>query len=339
MTTYAVWRERLRELCVRIQRAARDRLQQAVDSGDMASIDRPIREGAGDVTFGIDEPTEQVLDEWLLEVAANEPISLLTEDSGWRHRGPGPAGPRELDGFGHGGPRVVVDPIDGTRVLMADLRSAWTVLGFAAPGDEPPRMSDVSAGLVVEIPTTRAARYRLLEAERGGPCRLELWRFEGAAPDASRTLQTDASDRVDFGHFPFFRYHPRQRPRSAELEARFFARLEEYESADLRNCYDDQYTSSGGQLVLLALGTYRMVCDPRGALWQAGSGPRITAKPYDVSGAILCAEAAGCVVRAVDGAELEFPLDVTTPVSFVGYVNAATAARLEPHLRAALDTL
>ena len=62
-----------------------------------------------------------------------------------------------------------------------------------------------------------------------------------------------------------------------------------------------------------------------------------TSKPYDVAGAILCARAAGCVVTAADGGELDFELDCTTAVEFVGWANAATARRLAPHLRAVLD--
>ena len=37
------------------------------------------------------------------------------------------------------------------------------------------------------------------------------------------------------------------------------------------------------------------------------------------------------------GGALDFPLDATTPVAFVGWANAATATRLGPHLRAALE--
>ena len=38
-----------------------------------------------------------------------------------------------------------------------------------------------------------------------------------------------------------------------------------------------------------------------------------------------------------DGGGLDFDLDTTTPVSFVGFANQATRERLEPHLAATLD--
>jgi fructose-1,6-bisphosphatase/inositol monophosphatase family enzyme len=64
--------------------------------------------------------------------------------------------------------------------------------------------------------------------------------------------------------------------------------------------------------------------------------PTLSTKPYDISGALLCAQAAGCIVTAVDGGELDFPIDVETPISWVGWVNEETRARLAPHLAAAL---
>ncbi|MFT5286024.1 MAG: fructose-1,6-bisphosphatase/inositol monophosphatase family enzyme, partial [Planctomycetota bacterium] len=108
-------------------------------------------------------------------------------------------------------------------------------------------------------------------------------------------------------------------------------RLEREESADVRNCYDDQYICSAGQLILLALGTYRFVVDPRAFLADRRGKPTITTKPYDIGGAILCAEAAGAVITATDGSSLDFPIDTHTPISFVGYANRATHLRLERH--------
>ena len=93
--------------------------------------------GAGDVTYGIDEESERVVSLWLEECAREGPLSLFTEDIGWRHAGPdSDGGWRELDDFDHGGPRLIIDPIDGTRPLLGDLRSAWTSIAACPPGTE-----------------------------------------------------------------------------------------------------------------------------------------------------------------------------------------------------------
>jgi len=332
-----VWLPRLHALCSELRNAARGAIERAHAAQDLASVAAAVRQGAGDVTYAIDEVTELAIDAWLLEIARTTPLSLMTEDSGWRHFGPGPNGKAlELATFDHGGPRIALDPIDGTRNLMADMRSAWTVVSFAPPGADQPRFADLSLGILSEIPDSRAARYRVLQAQRGGNCAFELRDLERERVRERRTLVADSDARVDRGYFPFFRYAPDQRPELAAIEADFFARLAARENADLRHVFDDQYISNAGQLTLLALGTYRMVADIRGWLARRAGQKTITSKPYDVAGAILCAQAAGCIVTAPFGEPLDFPIDCTTPLDFIGFANAATARRIAPHLDAAL---
>ncbi len=327
----------LHELARDLRTAARKALIDAIERGETSALMRPHSIGAGDVTYGIDVPTEQVLDRWLLATARREPISLLTEDAGWRHRGPnGHGGVRELPGFDHGGVRIVVDPIDGTRNLMADVRSAWSVIAIAGPGDHEPRMSDVEGGVLAEIPDSRGGEARLFRATSDGRVRLSIESVDGTLVRQDGIWQCDDDGRVDNGYFPFFRYSHDMRPEIARIEAAFFERLERLEGADIRTCYDDQYISNGGQLALVTLGTYRMIADLRAHLARQRGKPTLTCKPYDCAGAILVARAAGAVVTDVGGGELDFPLDVSTPVSFVAWANRATRSRLESHLNALL---
>ncbi len=340
MSFFREWEERLCELAGEIRGATRSSLIQAVERGALDELSRPRAQGAGDWTFGLDLPSEAVVDRWFRSRARERPLSVFTEDRGWRHLGPGARGgdPQSLSDFDHGGPRIAIDPVDGTRNLMADLRSAWTTIALAPPGAAIPRLAEVALGVVAEIPPTNAARFRVLCAHASA-CRLEERSLDQDQETllGSRTLRVDRDDRAHHGYFPFFRYKPDLRPAIAELEAAFFARLERFEGADLRSIYDDQYISNAGQLVLLALGTYRMVVDARALVARRLGVATVTSKPYDVAAAILCARAAGAVVTAADGSELDFPLDATTPVDMVGYANAATRRRLEPHWLAALE--
>jgi len=219
---------------------------------------------------------------------------------------------------------------------MHDLRPAWTVVSCAGPGRGEPRLSELELALVAEIPDSRAARFRVLEATRDGPCRFEERDLGGGALLRSRELAADGDARCDHGFFPFFRYDPAQRPQVAAVEAEFFARLARAERADLRHVFDDQYISNAGQLVLLALGTYRMIADLRAFLAARTGARTTTSKPYDLAGAVLCAQRAGCVVTAGDGASLDFPLDCVTPVHFAGWANRESARRMAPHLAEAL---
>ncbi len=335
----ARWTPRFLALAGCIRGAARGALESAIRGGNTAEWWRPRAQGAGDVTFAIDLPTESVLTTWLAEVARVEPISLLTEDAGWRHAGPdGRGGARALADFAHGGPRIVVDPIDGTRNLLADLRSAWTVIGACAPGDGAPRQSEVVLGVLTEIPDSRGAIARELTAARGRGARVRDVDATTGAELRSSVLRSDDDGRADHGYFPFFRYMADQRPEIAHVEADFFARLAREENAEVRSCYDDQYISNGGQLALLALGKYRMIADLRAFLAARRGTATLASKPYDVSGALVVASEAGCVVTAPGGGALDFLLDALTPVAFVGWHNAATRARLERHLHAALES-
>ncbi len=334
------WIARLEDLASRIRKAARGALDEAFDAQDFERLSRPVRAGVGDVTYGLDERTEVALDLWFEEVARVEPISLMTEDQGWRHRGPAPNGrSRELRDFDHGGPRIAIDPVDGTRNLMADLRSAWVIVSFAPPGKSAPWMHDLEIGICSEIPDSRAARFRELVALRGATCEARIRELASDHTISKRTLTPTTDSRVDNGYFPFFHYLADQRPDIARVEAAFFERLAKFEGADVRTCYDDQYISSGGQLALVALGTYRAAIDIRTLVAKKRGVKTMTSKPYDLAGAVICAQSAGAIVTAVDGSPLDFPIDCETPVDFAAFANAATCARLAPHLARAIEVL
>ncbi len=339
MTAFEHWQDRLVRLCDELRTVTRHALLTADSGGSLAALARPHGMGQGDVTFGLDLPSEARIQAWQRELARTEPLSVLTEDAGWRHLGPdGRGGVRALDGFDHGGPRIAIDPVDGTRNLMADLRSAWTEVAFAPSGAREPRLSDCTGGIVSEIPGTLAGRFRRLVSD-GRACTFELAELEDGSSLARRALRADDDDRVDHGYFPFFRYEPAQRPAIARLEAEFFARLVRAEGAESRALYDDQYISSAGQLVLLALGRYRMLVDARELVQRRLGLAGATSKPYDLAGAVVCARAAGVVVTAAEGGPLDFPIDATTPVAYTGYANERTRARLEPHWLATLQAV
>ena len=315
------WCDRLAGLGARLRRGVRDALAR---SADRARLSATVGEGAGDRTFGVDALAEGIVDDWLVEVAAEGPISLLTEDAGWRHAGPAGA----LDGFDHGGPRVCLDPIDGTRHLMHDLRPAWVVAAACPPGAAPPRLSDVAVGVLTELPDTRAALGRELAAVRGAGARVRevpLAPGSGGPPPWRPTPAPQRDGRVDGGHLPFFGFEPRCRAAAQALAADVFEAIARRTDLDPEAIQDDQYTCSGGQLALVALGTYRGVVDARVSLGRAhGLAPR-TAKPYDIAGAVLVAEEAGAVVCAPDGGALDAPLDAVTPVEFAAFADPSVA--------------
>ncbi|MFT7677533.1 MAG: hypothetical protein ACI8QC_001511 [Planctomycetota bacterium] len=329
------------DLGERVASAARLALAEAIASGQMGSWGRPVAQGYSDVTFALDAATEAAVDLWLLERARLGPLSIFTEDAGWRHMGPGASSgadpePKTLPDFDHGGPRIIIDPVDGTRHLMFDLRPAWCVIGQAGPGRGTPQLAELEHAVLAELPDTRAAIGRRMAASRGAGAILWSVDAEGQPLDSEAPLRTDSDDRPDYGYFPFYGYHPDVRAGIQSLAGAFFERLAEHEQADVAHCYDDQYIASGGQLALLCLGTYRMICDPRPLVAARRGRATQTAKPYDLAGAVLIAREAGAVVLDLNGDDLNVPLDGSTEVGFAAFANPATRTKLWPHLNATL---
>lgn len=329
------WRDLLSDLCSEIRsevgRALAEVASGRASRGDVADV---VGLGSGDVTFALDGVAERAVDRWLARVAQAGPISLMTEDFGWRHLGPGPSGKAQaLGGFDHGGPRIALDPIDGTRNVMYDLRSAWVVVTFAGPGSDAPSYADVTLGMLSEIPDTRGTGIRELDAVRGQGA------FARLLPGGERQpLRAGGDDRLDRGYFPFFGYSPTGRRAAQALCADVFGELQSTHGIDLTSVLDDQYISSGGQLALLALGTYQAIVDARVSLNRLHGLKVQTAKPYDMAGAALIAEEAGCTVTAPDGSPLEFPIDTKTEVEFAGYQNPAAADAITAALRKRLSS-
>src|SRR5262249_14619885 len=63
--------------------------------------------------------------------------------------------------------RLIVDPIDGTRPIMYNKRSAWWLAGLAPNRSDEASLQDIDVAVQVEIPTTRAALADTLWAIRG----------------------------------------------------------------------------------------------------------------------------------------------------------------------------
>ena len=297
-------------------------------------------QGLGDTTFGLDVEPEALIAAWAEDHARRAPLSVLTEDRGWRHLVPGGAGGwTATEHWDHGGPRVIFDPVDGTRPLMLGLRSAYLSIAWAAPGPEAPRLADVELAMLHELPTRQAAQaVRWLGATTArGP---QTWRAMGP-PGAAwpqpvyHPHRVDSEVQLERACFSFFRFHPNERVALAELEARFLTRLETFEGVNLDHVFDDQYTSNCAQLALITTGSYRLLADLRAWLAHQQGRIAIATKPYDIAAATLIARGAGAVVHDAHGRDLDVVLDAVTPLSFVAYANAATAARLSPHILAA----
>jgi len=292
---------------------------------------------AADTIYEIDKVSEEILIRWFRQNWPDEyPAKIIAEglgdESGMRF--PKNASNELLT--------VLIDPIDGTRGLMYDKRSAWVLAGAAEAGETEPTLSDLRAGAMVEIPTSRQSTSDGACAWNDGEDRYlsetVRWPWAGAHPRRLDLRPSEAED-LRHGFATFASFFPEGRSKIQEIEEAFLKRhLPEYPSATPL-VFTDQYISSGGQLYELMAGRDRFVADLRPLVFQRYGPPgALACHPYDLS-CLPVAKASGCLIEDPWGQPILAPLDTTSPVAWVGYANEKLAAALRPLLMDALSEL
>lgn len=223
-----------------------------------------------------------------------------------------------------GDPRwtVIVDTIDGTRGLMYDKRSAWS-LAAVAPHDG--TLSDVVAAVMTELPTTKQVLADQFAGVRGKGVQGRRSDLRTGNVEALAARPSTATG-LEHGFAQIAKFFPPGKPELASIEAQLFERL------DVQVVFDDEYLASGGQLHELLTGRDRFVADLRPLVVPDA----LACHPYDLCTTMLLDEAGG-VVTDPWGAPLDCPLDTTTSVAWVGYANRQLADRIGPVLAEVLD--
>ena len=233
--------------------------------------------------------------------------------------------------------RVILDPIDGTRGIMYDKRSAWFLAGVAENRGQETRLEGVELAVQVEIPTTRSDLADVLSARRGQgvsarTVNLRTGETELFAPQPSRART------VRGGFAMLARMFPPGRDVLAAIDDELMTRVLG-EARGRTVVFEDQFPCTGSQLYNLAVGKDRFVADLRPLVYAArrarGEGDGMTCHPYDVS-TILIAREAGVIVRSFPRSGFDCPLDAITAVSWAGYANEAIQSEIEPTLVAIL---
>jgi hypothetical protein len=287
---------------------------------------RTERDDAGDTIFGIDVAAEDILLAHCRAWGESQHFTLLAE-------GLDPAGV-VFGEPGLGGPpfRLLVDPIDGTRGLMFDKRSAWCLMGVAPDRGAATRLADVGIAVMTELPTTRQATSDVLWCTPGGGAHGERFDLRTGAVRAF-TPRPSQDDTLRHGFATVANFFPGGKEHLARLEEAILARALGPWNPAKAEVYSDQYICSGGQLAEVALGRDRFVLDVRPLVHRKlGAASSLACRPYDVV-TWRIAQAAGCVVLDPFGQPLDAPLDVTTNVAFACYANARLAQRLVPIVR------
>lgn len=323
----------LQALLEALGRAVRDtflEIRRETASGELARVSH---ETAADTIYAIDQAVEGRILDWLEEHWPRaHPVQLVME---------GLEEPRVLPSSSEssaGALTLIIDPLDGTREIMWNRRSAWFLAALApTPAQGVARLGEIEVAVMVELPPTHHRGCHLLSARRAARPRALFLPHRGS-PAEVVALQPHQGPSLAHGFVsigsPFYQGKARVGAFAEAFLARYFDR-----PLDGLPIFDDQYISSGGQVFELMTGRSRLVADLRPYFLDLDTaGSPLACHPYDICTALI-AQRAGCVIEKPDGSPLGSPLDTLSPVAFIGYANEAIAERARPIVRDLLPML
>jgi fructose-1,6-bisphosphatase/inositol monophosphatase family enzyme len=291
-------------------------------------------ESEGDTIYAVDRVSEELLVELFeREVASLAPLVLVAEgiEGGELVL---PRGTAEVDAVW----RIVVDPIDGTRGLMYQKRSAWVLTGVAENRGADTNLQEIVLAVQTEIPLVKQHLCDTLWAVRGEGAYAE--RFNRLSNECQPlALRPSRATSIRHGFAMIARFFPGARDELAAIDEEIVLGALGPVEPGKAHCFEDQYLSSGGQLYELMMGHDRFVADLRPLietlLNRRGLSLGICCHPYDMCTELIAREA-GVIVTDERGGLLSAPLRVEPDIAWAGYANDAIRAEIEPLLQDAL---
>lgn len=299
--------------------------------GELATV---VSEQEGDTIFALDRVSEELLIEFFeREVAPFGPLILIAEGliDGQITL---PRGTAESDVVW----RIIVDPIDGTRCLMYQKRSGWILTGIAPNRGPNTNLNDIELAVQTEIPLVKQHLSDVLWAFRGEGFHAERFNRLTGEHGALELHPSTARDLAQ-SYSQVVRFSPGVRDVLAAIDDEIVLGALGPPQPGKAQCFEDQSTSTSGQLYELIAGHARFNADLRAHLHSVSTErglPRLLCcHPYDLCTELIAREA-GVIVTSVDGGPLTARLAVEPDVSWVGYANQHVRATVEPLLQAAL---
>jgi hypothetical protein len=213
------------------------------------------------------------------------------------------------------------------------------VLTAVAPNRGPATaLRDVELAAQTEIPTLKQHLSDRLWAIRGRGAAAERYdRLTGT----SRTLPVAPSSarNIAHGYATVSRFFPGGLDELAAIDDEVVRGALGPVQRGKAGCFEDQYTSTGGQLYELMTGHDRFIADLRPLLDRMlaarGQELGICCHPYDICTALIATEA-GVLLTDARGGTLDAPLTVDADVAWAGYANRDIQSQIEPLLLQAL---
>lgn len=318
----------------RLHEEIRDKIVAACEKSSLNELAEIAREEAGDTIYAIDRVSEALLiDFFTHEIASHTPLILIAE--GLDH------GQMVLP---HGTPeaearwRIIIDPIDGTRGLMYQKRSAWILTGVAPNRGPETNLRDIELAVQTEIPLVKQHLSDAVWVINGANVQAE--RFNRITGDRTPlTFHPSRATTIAHGFAMISRFFPGAREELAAIDEEIIRGALGPVQPGKAHCFEDQYIATGGQFYELMAGRDRFNADLRPLLEpllaQRGLALGICCHPYDVCTELI-ARRLGVIITDVHGQRLSAPLNVEAEVAWVAYANSDIQAQIEPLLQQVL---
>ena len=314
----------------RLHEEIRNAVVAASERVSLEDMARVAKEESGDTIYAVDEISETMLAESLERtVAARAPVILIAEGLPTGHVVL-PRGASEQDAVW----RIIIDPIDGTRGLMYQKRSAWILTGVAPNRGPETNLQDIELAVQTEIPLVK---QHLMDS---------LWAVRGEGAHAERTnrltgerrtlpLMPSRAKSIAHGFAMIVRFFPGARDVLAAIDEEIIRGALEPIRPGKAHCFEDQYISTAGQLYELMSGHDRFIADLRPyaekVLARQGLALGLCCHPYDLATELIAREA-GVIVAEPTGGPLRARLALEPDVAWAGYANEHIRAKIEPLL-------
>lgn len=281
---------------------------------------------AADTIYAIDKISEEAITEWFsAHWPASDPVQVVMEGIDDAEHLCFPSGtPVEKTRW-----KCLLDPIDGTRCIMHDKRSAWALAGIAPQRGDANALSDIVAAAMTELPTTKQWRSDQISAVRDGGLTMESVNVLDGTRSPLRLAPSTATDFLH-GFSWMAKYFPEGRTLTAQIEEELW---DELSPPGASSVFDDQYLSTGGAFYELLAGHDRMIGDLRPLVYSClDLESPLLCHPYDVCTALILREA-GIIYEHPLGDFPDAPMDTTSGIAWIAYANPFLAAQARPVLQ------
>lgn len=313
--------EKLATLLWGAHRHMREGLRHALAHHSMSALTAVAATVEVDTIFGIDQIAEEHLFEYLAQHEHEAPAFVLV--------GEFEAG--DTLKFGKGKPefRVLLDPIDGTRLVMFAKSSGWILSGVFPERGEVTRLSQTLFALQTEIPLPKYLYADTLWAAPGKGAKRLVENLLTRETSLSAWRVDEALD-LRHGFVSFVNFFQHGKTAMAAVEEDFLREALAEHAADPALVFEDQHLSTAGQLYALVRGQERLVVDIRPNLNRLlrakGQAAMLCSHPYDFA-TWLIAHEAGAVILSPSGEPFDAPATANAEIGWAGFANTKLAER------------